>query len=287
MKIRVSLLPGLFVVIVLLIGRPFVQGQSGQSKTEGLHAILVAKIESWGGTATVDSQTNEVVQVSLASTKITDQELGQLAPLNNLRVLNLSDTSTRDASLNALSSFRKLVALDLSTTFVNGEGLRHLSQLPELQILGLSGSQSSDRTLQELCSLAALKRIDLSGSRVTDAGLSHLEKIPQLEQIDLRGTRVTGTGFGELGNLMQLHSVILADTRLTNEGLKNAGGRRSIDCPGRRQYSGDGFRPRTSSAVLTSTVIDIRFDSDYGCRRTIAGWIEGSQNAEPLRDARD
>ena len=94
----------------------------------------VAAIEKLGGKVEVD-ENNDVVNVNLGGTKITDAGLVYLKGMQKLKVLGLSGSKITDAGMAHLKGLTKLEGLDLKGTKVTDAGLAHLN-LKGLRNLG-------------------------------------------------------------------------------------------------------------------------------------------------------
>ena len=106
----------------------------------------VAALKKLGARIKQDDQ-GEVVEVSIASTKVTDADLVHLKGLTNLQSLRLGDTQVTDAGLVHLKGLTKLQTLHLRHTEITDAGLVHLKELTELRELSLVGTKITDAGL--------------------------------------------------------------------------------------------------------------------------------------------
>ena len=141
---------------------------------------------------------NEVAEVSLTGTKVTDAELAHLGALTGLQKIRLYDTRLTDAGLVHLKCLTKLKKLELSHNQVTDVGVAHLREMIGLQRLGLSGTQVTDAGLAQLQGLTGLQWLTLDQTQITDAGMSCLQRLTKLEVLSLRNTHVTGAGLAQL-----------------------------------------------------------------------------------------
>lgn len=89
---------------------------------------------------------------------VTDEGLGRLAGLRQLRTLHLNGSQITDA------------------------GLQHLNRLPQLQLLDLSDTRITDAGLEHLRGLRPLERLNLTRTKVSDDGVKRLEEaLPNCE----------------------------------------------------------------------------------------------------------
>ena len=97
-----------------------------------------------------DDNFQNIIEISLRSTDVSDADLTHLKGLANLRTLSLSLTSVGDAGLAHLKGLTNLKKLVLCGTRVSDVGLSHLKALTNLQELWLGGAQVSDVGAKQL-----------------------------------------------------------------------------------------------------------------------------------------
>jgi hypothetical protein len=115
-----------------------------------------------------DNFFSEVTSVSFASDNLTDDGLGDIELLPQLKSLRLSDSQITDAGLKHLEALSQLENLVLDTRGITDVGLEHLKRLAKLQRLILPMTP-----------------------QITDAGLVHLKDLTRLELLNVRGTAIT------------------------------------------------------------------------------------------------
>ena len=182
--------------------------------------------------------------INLAYTRITDQGLEHLAPLEHVKVLKLYYAeSVTDEGIAHLKHWKNLEHLDLrgtkvtSTLFehiarmtslrfldvgysrVNDDSFELLENLDQLEHLAFGGNKMSGTALPSLKLLPALKELSVSGHQRTDSGLwsvavtdfniGHIAQLPRLEVLDLGETNVSDRGIAELARLKNLHTLDL------------------------------------------------------------------------------
>lgn len=113
----------------------------------------------------------------------TDKSLEVLLPLkDNLAQLDLGRTKITDAGLKVIAQMPRLVTLDLRQTGVTDAGLAALAGLKNLHTLNLYGTQVSDAGLKSLAGIKSLRQIYLWQTKATEAGAKQLKgAIPSLE----------------------------------------------------------------------------------------------------------
>lgn len=129
--------------------------------------LLTVEFTSSAATTT-DQQVNllekvapQVYDLSLASTKVTDDGLKALEEMKNLRRLHLEKTSVGDS------------------------GLAHLKGLTNLEYLNLYHTSVTDAGVAQLEPLKKLKNVYLWQSKVTDTGADELKKSLPAVSVDL------------------------------------------------------------------------------------------------------
>ncbi len=104
--------------------------------------------------------------------------LGKLK--ENIAQLNLAETGITDAGLKEVAGLVHLVRLDLHQTAIGDKGLAHLQNLSNLRYLNLYDTQVTDAGLRQLANLKNLVAVYLWKSKVTDKGVKNLQqKLPK------------------------------------------------------------------------------------------------------------
>ncbi len=115
--------------------------------------------------------------------KCDDEKVTVLLPIkDNIAQLDLGRTIITDAALKTVAQFPRLAALDLRQTKITDAGLASLVGLKNLQSLNLFGTNVTDAGLKHLAALASLKTITLYQTQATAAGAQELSAaIPGLK----------------------------------------------------------------------------------------------------------
>ncbi len=104
-----------------------------------------------------------------------DAKLEVLLPLKeNIAQLDLARTAVTDAGLKTVARFARLASLDLRQTRVSDAGLRHLAESANLRTLNLYGTKVSDAGLKHLYGLKNLRNVYLWQTKATEAGAKQL-----------------------------------------------------------------------------------------------------------------
>jgi hypothetical protein len=93
---------------------------------------------------------DEIVQVSLGHSPVTDSTLAHVGTLTNLKVLELNDTDVTDESLVQLERLHNLKTLDIHNTPVTDEGLLRLKELPSLEFVFVYRTHVTEGGIAEL-----------------------------------------------------------------------------------------------------------------------------------------
>ena len=115
--------------------------------------------------------------------KCDDTKIALLLPLKNqIAQLDLGRTVITDAALKTLSEFSHLAVLDLRQTKITDAGLAALTGLQKLQTLNLYGTEITDTGLKSLLALKNLKQVTAFQTKITPSGVKLLtDAIPSLQ----------------------------------------------------------------------------------------------------------
>jgi serine/threonine protein kinase len=137
--------------------------------------------------------------------------------MNELVDLDLDGTAISDSNLQSLSALRYLTSLSLARTEITSRGLRYLRGLRRLEDLSLSGCVSiGDRDMSELCKLKHIKVLDLSNLNMTDLGLRVLTNAyfaEGLRELSLGDTPISHDGLRILRAFGALRKLSLANSK--------------------------------------------------------------------------
>ena len=104
-----------------------------------------------------------------------DAKLEVLLPLKeNIAQLDLARTAITDAGLKVVAQLPRLAALDLRQTAVSDAGLQHLASAKHLRTLNLYGTKVSDAGLKHLHGLKGLRNVYLWQTKASEAGAKAL-----------------------------------------------------------------------------------------------------------------
>jgi Leucine-rich repeat (LRR) protein len=144
--------------------------------------------------------------LDLAKSQISDVGLKEgivgLKDLEHLTDLSLYSTKITDDGLVHLSALKRMRFLRLDGTPLTGAGLVHLKDLPNLDCVNLAHTRLTDDTCDQLAELKGHVRILLSDTHVTTMGLRKLALLPKLKRLDIGGIKLTEAERHELRQLM-------------------------------------------------------------------------------------
>ena len=189
-------------------------------------------IEAQGG-AVVRSPDGKIVEVSLARTWASDDDVERLVQIKTLK------------------------RLDLSFTFVTDVGVQHLQQLTELEDLNLDTAEAlTDASANYLRANKSLRRLVLRGVDITDVGMPYLAALTRLKSLNLSHTMVGDVGLESLPALSELEDLDLGGTRITGRNLNFL-----KLLPKLRRLNFGGIQHRNGGACWTPTIIDLDMDT--------------------------
>ena len=145
----------------------------------------LAKAKAAGAQVATVKVESPLVRVDFLTgvSKCDDTKVAALAPLKeNIVQLDLGRTLITDEALKTVAQLMRLVSLDLRQTKVTDAGLEILSGLKKLESLNLYGTEISDAGLKHLAKLKSLKNVYLWQSKATKSGVKQLSAaIPGLK----------------------------------------------------------------------------------------------------------
>src|SRR5689334_7004841 len=145
-------------------------------------------IEAQGGEV-VRGPEGSIVEVSLARTWATDNDLERVVELKGLKRLDLSFTYVTDQGIERIQQLQQLEELTLDTAeFITDAAASYLRANRRLRKLNLRGTDVTDISLPHIAGLTALRSLDLSYTQLGDVGIESLPALTELEELNLGGT---------------------------------------------------------------------------------------------------
>ena len=215
----------------------------------------IAALQKFGSMGRGMDINDNVADLEISGSRITDAGLVHLKDLIKLRHLNLSDTQVTDAGLVHLKDLTKLRHLNLSDTQVTDAGVADLQKaLPACEIthgeqtplsppvpapekeklVWVSDPDNPQNVFveQKLRNKINKSTGELSGAdlekvehlvfvlKLNDEGLKEVAKLKRLKSLLLVKTNITDAGLREMAKLPELVSLTISGADITNVGLK-------------------------------------------------------------------
>ena len=185
---------------------------------EAPQAGIVRSIEALGGSVDRGAD-GSIVEVSLARTAASNNDVERVAEIKTLKRLDLSFTYVSDAGIESLQHAPQLEELTLDATeALTDAAASYLRANKQLRRLVLRGTDITDVGMPYLATLTGLKSLDLSHTMVGDVGLESLPALSELEELDLGGTRITGINLNFLKLLPKLRKLSFNGIQRRNAG---------------------------------------------------------------------
>jgi internalin A len=185
---------------------------------EAPQADIARSIEALGGDV-VRGPDGNIVEVSLARTWASNNEIERVVEIEGLKRLDLSFTYVSDAGIERLQQLQQLEELTLDATeAITDAAASYLRANKHLRKLVLRGTDITDVGMPYLAALTGLKSLDLSHTMVGDVGLESLPALSELEELDLGGTRITGINLSFLKLLPKLKKLSFNGIQRRNAG---------------------------------------------------------------------
>ncbi|HLX42763.1 MAG TPA: hypothetical protein VKR43_04985 [Bryobacteraceae bacterium] len=181
-------------------------------------ANIAHSIEALGGDVTRGSDGN-IIEVSLARTDASNNDIERIVEIKSLKRLDLSFTYVTDAGIERLQDLPQLEELTLDTVeSLTDAAASYLRANKRLRKLVLRGTDITDVGMPYLAALTGLKSLDLSHTMVGDVGLESLPALSDLEELNLGGTRITGINLNFLKLLPKLKKLSFNGIQRRNAG---------------------------------------------------------------------
>jgi internalin A len=188
------------------------------SAAEAPQSDIAHSIEALGGDVARGPDGN-IIEVSLARTWASNNDLERVIEIKGLKRLDLSFTYVSDAGIERLQQLQQLEELTLDATeAITDAAASYLRANKHLRKLVLRGTDITDVGMPYLAALTGLKSLDLSHTMVGDVGLESLPSLSELEELDLGGTRITGINLNFLKLLPKLKKLSFNGIQRRNAG---------------------------------------------------------------------
>jgi len=177
------------------------------------------------------SQDFRITKINLYRRPIEDSHLRRLAEqsIDNVAELNLMETKVSDVGLLHVAKFKNLRSLNIAATKVNGTGFRYLAEMRYLRELFCGGAPIQDSSLRYLKEFPSLSNLGLIDTKVTDEGTVDLSQVSTLTELRMNGTKLTDRGLANLLTLKGLKILSVSNTKVTQKAI-NAIRKRNPSC---------------------------------------------------------
>jgi hypothetical protein len=156
-----------------------------EKEVKPLSDDVLAKAKAAGAQVAPVKVESPLVRVDFLTgvSKCDDAKAAAILPLKeNIVQLDLGRTIITDGALKTIGQLPRLVSLDLRQTKVTDAGLESLIGLKKLQSLNLYGTEITDAGLKHLAKIKSLKNVYLWQSKATKPGVKQLvSAIPGLK----------------------------------------------------------------------------------------------------------
>jgi len=161
----------------------------------------------------------EVLELNLAATAVTDADLAIVARYESLTRLNLSNTSISANGLEYLRSLDMLQRLEVDNLQIDDEIIRAISELPSLETLSFWGSHI-DGALRGLASLKSLDTLDFTGSNFESSVLDGIDALTQINRLIFDRSSIEDEHLEKLADLYNLEELHLDETSIDGSGIR-------------------------------------------------------------------
>jgi hypothetical protein len=148
-----------------------------EKEVQPLGGDALAKAKTAGAQASPVKVESPLVRVDFLTgvSKCDDAKVEGILPIKeNIVQLDLGRTVITDAALKTVAQLPRLVSLDLRQTKITDAGLEALSSLKKLQTINLYGTDITDAGLKHLAKIKSLKNVYLWQSKATKEGVKQL-----------------------------------------------------------------------------------------------------------------
>jgi len=156
-----------------------------EKEVKPLSDEVLAKAKEAGAQVSAVKVDSPLVRVDFLTgvSKCDDAKVAAILPLKeNIVQLDLGRTIITDGAMKTISQMPRLVVLDLRQTKITDAGLESLTGLKKLESLNLYGTEVTDAGLKHLEKIKSLKNVYLWQSKATKPGVKQLNAaIPGLK----------------------------------------------------------------------------------------------------------
>lgn len=171
----------------------------------------------------------QLQDLSIRSSKVTDKALATLADMTSLRRLTLDCELVTDEGLAHLARLVNLSELDVSYTQMTDEGLERLTSLQTLTKIHM-GTNVTRKAMLSLAKFKNLERVELRKFvALLDDDLFHLSSLKKVTSLEFEANALTDHGLAHLSSMDSLRDLrIEGSGAITGRGLESLLGLRRL-----------------------------------------------------------
>ena len=172
------------------------------------------------GELSILSSYEEITDLSLEGTQLSEEDLTTLAQLPKLEWLNLYQTKIGNTGARILSQSKSIKLLPLGKSGINDQAMLYIGQMKQLTYLGLRGNPVTDVSAPHLANLTNLEGLYLGKTRVTDKTVKMISYLPRLSKLWLHDLNISDDCTGDLSKMSKLRELHLYATQITESGVR-------------------------------------------------------------------
>jgi len=160
-------------------------------------------------------------ELTLKQTSITDDGLRHLAGLRQLRILTIENAPIQGRGFAALENLSALRSLDVTSTRFDDEGMPALQTFPSLHVLRCENTLIHGNGIKQLLRSTQLETLDAGNCPITDEALANLRQLPsRLHWLDVSHSQITDASLDSLETGTELSVLSIVGTKTTPARIK-------------------------------------------------------------------
>lgn len=193
------------ILLLLIVAMPLIYGASEDDAVAAHVTALGGRVRrsphpvsEWLRSIGWRRPLGAIRTIRLDGCAISDADLQPLGVLDELVELNLERTGITDDGLRHLRPLTRLEVLRISQTRITGQGLSQLHGLTQLSRLDVAGTQITDDDIEHILPLRRIEILNLGQTRVGAEGIRRLAALEELRLLGVEQTLVTLAAFKNL-----------------------------------------------------------------------------------------
>lgn len=257
-------------VIVLLAKDAWLSYKS----TEGVKIVETEKFKVDVPAANQNSDLQRKVALNakakefhLCNEEISDVQLGPLAGLTNVEVLDLDGNIISGTGMDVAQSMKQLKKLSLSVNPLTDKGVETISKLDQIENLEIKETKLSADAVAKLGNMQHLKKLEMDDCHISPSSIQYLSGMSSLDTLAVSGVGdLDDRSFARLRDMPKLVTVDVSKTRVSGEAFENP-----LLLPGLREiaFKRNGMNDRSFKAISklkelrTLDIRDSKFELDW------------------------